>query len=73
MLKRSHLNSLQQMILGQSAAVPEGMIKSDDISIEYIVMFSIIIIASLGAFVAWQVQKAGTALPLASSSKSRLD
>ena len=49
------------------------MIKSDDISIEYIVMFSIIIIASVGAFVAWQVKKAGTALPIASSSKSRLD
>ena len=61
------------MILGQSSAVDSGIIRADDIPTEYIVMFSIIIIASLGAFVAWQVKKAGTALPIASSSKSRLD
>ena len=61
------------MILGQSAAVPSGVIKSDDVPTEYIVIFSLIIIASIGVFVAWQVKKAGTALPMASSHKSRSD
>lgn len=64
-----HLANLDRMILGQHDAVASGEIKAGDIPTEYIVLFSVVLIASAGAFVAFQVKKSGTALPLASNSK----
>ena len=52
-IKRKHLENLKDMILGQSLAVESGVIKADDIPTEYIVIFSIVLIASAGAFVAY--------------------
>ena len=51
-LKREHLEGLRKMILGQNAQVADGLIKSDDIPIEYIVMFALAFIAAMGGLVA---------------------
>ena len=63
------MDKLEAMISGQNKKISKDEIRGTDISTEYLFIFAIAFIATIGGLVAWQIKKGSATLPIATHKR----